>query len=88
VEFTKTSGDNFTIIAKKVLAEAFVNSTQGSLTNVTIRLLSLTFSHFKGLWVGSKYVCLNRTVHIRHKYRKATILSYHRYLINTGVKNE
>ncbi len=48
-EFTKSSGDNFTIIAKKVSAEACVNSTQGSLTNVTIRLLSLKFSHFKGL---------------------------------------
>jgi hypothetical protein len=32
---------------------------------------------------------LNRTEHIRHKYRKTTVLSCHKCLIKTGVeKNE
>jgi hypothetical protein len=28
----------------------------------------------------------NRTVHIRHQWKKATVLSCHRCLINTGVE--
>jgi hypothetical protein len=28
----------------------------------------------------------NRTAHIRHQSRKTTVLSCHRYLINTGVE--
>jgi hypothetical protein len=29
---------------------------------------------------------INRTAHIRHQCRQTTVLSYHRYLINTGVE--
>ena len=30
----------------------------------------------------------NRTVRVKHQCRKTTVLSWHRCLINTGVKNE
>jgi hypothetical protein len=62
-----------------------------------LQFLSLKFLHacltFEGKegkeltnWMFCPTVSYNRTAHIRHLCQKTTVLSCHRYLINTGVE--
>ncbi len=47
------------------------------------KLTKLIFVERVGLTLNG-----NRLAHVRHQCRKTTVLSFHRCLINTGVKND